>query len=85
MVITLLAEDESYSPATVDDAARWAEKHGKTHPVLADPGWAVSYRFITASVVDLPSMHLVAPGGEVLGVDDYFPRGEIESYLAAYR
>jgi len=83
--VTLLAEDENYNPATVADAARWAERHGKTHPVLADPNWSVSERFMTSPAVNLPSMHLIAPGGEVLRAEDFVTRSEIEGFLASYR
>ncbi len=46
----------------------WASAFGLNHPVVADPGWGVTFDYASGSI-SLPSMHLLGPGMEVLAVD----------------
>ena len=81
MVITLLTEDNDEDPTGHRDVYNWADRYDLTHPVLADPEWLVSFRYITGDWVELPAMHVLRPGMEVERVDSYITYGEVLSML----
>lgn len=79
IAITLLGEDENSQPPDNDDLNAWAEQAGITHPVLADGSWGVSNRYEQDG--GIPTLTLVAPGGELVMVDQYVTDADIEAVL----
>ena len=79
IVIQMLAENNSGTTPTTEDLESWAASSGQTHPVVADAGWAVSNRF----EVDygIPTFSLLAPGMEVVTVDDWASESVIPDVL----
>ena len=65
IVITLLGENNAGGPASQADVVAWANEYNLTHPVVADPQWQTTTRYVSSSF-SLPSMHQLAPGMEVL-------------------
>lgn len=78
MVIQLLAENNSGGTPSADELADWADSAGQTHPVVADSGWSVSNRF--EQDYGIPSFTLLAPGMEVVAVDDWSAESMIGDY-----
>lgn len=78
--ITLIGEDTGRNPSEPEDSAAWADRYGLQHPVVTDSGWGVTYRYVEGTF-DLPSMHLLGPGAEVISVQDAVTRTELESHL----
>jgi hypothetical protein len=78
--VTLIAENDVSATPSQDDLNEWVAQFGLTHPVVADDGWVIGNRF----EVDygIPSMTLIAPGGEILFRDEYITATEIEEALA---
>ena len=68
MVVTLLTENNDRVEPTLEDLQEWASSNGIGHPVLADVGWGVSYRYPTSG--SIPVVHMLAPGMEIVRVDD---------------
>lgn len=66
IVVTLLGENSFGNTPSQDELMQWADAFGIGHPVVADPGWGTTIRYIDGYSIALPSMHLIAPGGEVL-------------------
>jgi len=80
MVITLLGENGAgQSPAT-DDLMAWATDYGLGHPVVADAGWDVTYRYVPPSF-GIPTQHLIGPGGEILATDAFLSEAEVVANL----
>jgi hypothetical protein len=64
IVITLLVENLSSATPSQTDLAAWANQFGLTHPVVADPNWQISNRYLDGP--GLPATHLIGSGSEVL-------------------
>jgi hypothetical protein len=79
-VITLLGQTNSGATPTVADLQSWANTFGLTHPVVADPNWSVTGRFVSGTF-GLPSMHLIGPGAEVLETQSWIVESDIEAAL----
>lgn len=79
--ITLLGENENSQTPEVADLQAWADAHGVTHPIVADPGFAITSRFVDGGQIGLPTMHLVGVGAEVLERDTRLGTGDIEAQL----
>jgi hypothetical protein len=80
-VITLLGEDLSGQTPTVAELRDWADTFGLTHPVVADPGWQVTARFLESYTIALPSMHQLAAGMEVLRRDTWITENQVQQAL----
>lgn len=81
MIVTLFGETQGGSPPTPDDLMAWADQFGHEFPVLADPNFSVGGSFVAGSSIGLPSMSLIAPGGEVIKADQYVTEADIEPLL----
>lgn len=81
LVITLLGENLFGGSPSQAERQQWADAAGLTHPVVADPGWQVTARFISGSTIALPTMHLIGPGAEVLVRDSWISEGTVAANL----
>ncbi len=81
MVITLLGEDGGDQPPTQLDLMEWASTYGLKHPVLADPNYGTSFRYIEGYSIALPTMHLLGPGAKVIAIDTYVPEETLVANL----
>ena len=79
-MITLIGQTNSGGSPTVTDLQSWANTYGLNHPVVADPNWNVTGRFVSGTF-GLPSMHLIGPGGEVLETQSWITANDIEAAL----
>lgn len=61
----------------------WVDEFGINHPVVEDPGYGVAGRFVQGNTIGLPSMSLIAPGGEVLLANRFPSVQDIEAALPA--
>ena len=61
----------------------WADSFGITHPVVKDPGFNVTLRYIqtTGGSFGIPSMTLLQDGAEIVITDGYVDEGTVQSYL----
>lgn len=79
MVQALYQNDAGQTPSE-EDLAGWAETHGGlTFPVLGDAGQEIIGRFEKDNAI--PSHTLLAPGLEVVAVDDWNAESMIVDYL----
>jgi hypothetical protein len=72
-VFSLIIENSASAAPSVGDLDSWASAHGLTHPILADPGGAFSWNYISTESggsFGLPSLQLIGPGMEVLAVNE---------------
>jgi len=81
-----MIENGSYEPPSVSDLSSWATEFGLTHPVMADPGIATSWNYIStvdaSGSIGLPTLHLIGPGMEVLAVNEgHISASMIEAHL----
>lgn len=81
MVITLLGEDMSYNAPDQTDLREWAESYGLNHPVVADPGFGTSARFIDGKYIYLPSTTLLGADAEVLLRDSAISSSTLQNAL----
>lgn len=81
LVVTLLGENQFGQPPSTQDLNVWANAFGIEHPVVADPNWQVTVRFVNGSTIGLPTMHLIGPGAEVLARDTYVTENMVISAL----
>ena len=59
----------------------WVDTYGLTHPVVADPDFGVTTRFVDGNSIGLPSLSLLGPGAEVLIRNSWVTASDIESAL----
>jgi len=71
IVITLIGETNSGGPPSQADLKEWADRFGLEHPVVEDPGYGVAGSFVQGTSIGLPTMTLLAPGGEILVADGF--------------
>ena len=64
-----------------DDPLDWANSFGITHPVVRDPGYGYYGGFIDGSSFSLPSMTIVAAGGEIVERNTYVFETDIVNHL----
>ena len=81
MILSLMGENDSGSAPSIEDLESWVNSYGMDHPVVSDSGFGVTVRYIAGTSIELPSMHLIGPGAEVLGTEEYYTRSQIESLL----
>jgi hypothetical protein len=81
VVITLMGENNASVTPSTEELMSWADTYGLSHPVVADPNWGVTTRFVTGSSIGLPAMHLLGPGAEVLIVNDWVSESDIVAAL----
>ena len=79
-MITLVGQTATGATPTPTDLEIWANTFNLTHPVVSDPGWGVTGRFVSGTF-GLPSMHLIGPGGEVLQRQTWIDATEVEAAL----
>ena len=80
-MITLLGETMSGGTPTQGDLADWANNFGINHPVVADTGFNVTFRFVQGYSVGLPSMSLIEAGGEVLYANTWLGESQVQANL----
>lgn len=80
-MITLLGENISGRTPSVEDLADWADTFGLHHPVVADPNWQVTARFVDGYSIALPSMQQLAAGMEILRRDTQVSESQIRGAL----
>ena len=66
IVITLLGQNTNRATPSQSDLAAWANQFGLTHPVVADPNWQITTRYVDGSTIGLPAIHVIGAGSEVL-------------------
>ena len=81
MILTLFAQTEAGAEPSEDDLMAWADRFGHDFPVLNDFGYPVGGAFVEGNTISLPSMSLIAPGGEVIKADAYVTEADIEAIL----
>ena len=81
-MITLLGENLASQPPTQAELAQWAATFGLNHPVVADPNWGVTGRFVSGSF-GLPAMHLLGAGAQVLQRQTFIDENEVIAALPA--
>jgi hypothetical protein len=81
MVISLMGENNFSGPPSQSDLANWADTYGSTHPVLADPNFAVTARFLNSTSIALPTAHLLTTGAEVVIRDGWPGTSDIHNAL----
>jgi hypothetical protein len=81
MVISLMGENDFGEAPTQSDLANWADNYGSTHPVLADPGFNITARFLNSNSIALPTGHLLTTGAEVVIRDSWPSNSDINNAL----
>jgi len=81
MVISLMGENEAGVAPSQADLERWADSYGSTHPVLSDPNFAVTSRFLNSMTIAMPTGHLLATGAEVVVRDGWPSNSQINGAL----
>jgi len=81
MVISLMGENDFGADPTQSDLANWADSYGSTHPVLADPGFNITARFLNSNSIALPTGHLLTTGAEVVIRDGWPSNSDINNAL----
>ncbi len=77
MAISAWSEDDQRVEPTTEVLEAWANQHGLTSPVVADPGSALYWRFGQGG---LPTSALLGPGAEVLKIG-HITTADIEAAL----
>jgi len=81
MVITLIGENDASATPSTADLLGWAEEYASDFPIVADPNFTYTSKFIAGSNIGLPSMQLLGPNAEVISVDARVTRQQIEAVL----
>ena len=63
------------------DGDAGADSYGSTHPVLADPGFNITARFLNSNSIALPTGHLLTTGAEVVIRDGWPSNSDINNAL----
>ena len=80
-MITLLGENNSGQTPSQGELQQWASQFGINHPVVADTGFGVTFRFVQGYSVGLPSMSLIEAGGEVLYANTWIGESQVQQNL----
>ena len=83
MVITLLGENIYGQSPSQSDLRAWAEAYGLNHPVVADPGFGVTARYVDGGSIYLPSTTLLGGGAEVLVRDSALSDRDVEAAISS--
>ncbi|MCO4746993.1 MAG: hypothetical protein KC912_19500 [Proteobacteria bacterium] len=81
IVITLLAQTNSQQTPTQADLQLWADTYSLNHPVVADPNFGVTGRFIDGNTIALPSMTLLSAGAQVVSRDSWVTGSQVAANL----
>ena len=82
MVITLIGKNDDDETPSTADLLGWSEEYASDFPILADPGFSYTGRFIEPGQnIGLPSIQLLGPNAEVISVRSQVSRQQIESVL----
>ena len=79
-MITLLGQNLNNQTPSQAELLSWANTYGLNHPVVADPNWGVTSRYVSGSF-GLPSMHQLGAGAEVLQRATYIDENEVIAAL----
>lgn len=80
IAIYLVGENNMGGAPSTSTLEAYADGHGWTYPVVADPGYAYYYPFVTGTFY-LPSQTMLGPGLEILMTDGTPSANMIESNL----
>lgn len=67
MILQLMGENNNGSSPDQGDLEKWASRYDVTFPILADGGWRIGSRYEQDGYI--PTWTLIAPGMEILTVD----------------
>ena len=86
--MTLIAENSDYGDPSLEDLQEWASTYNITHPVLADPGFSETLKYLRADPsftgsIGLPTKQLLAPGMVVNMVNEQVQRSDVEALIEA--
>jgi len=81
MVVMMLGEDVQQAPPDIAFLNEYADALGITHPVVTDPYFETTFRFVDGEGVGLPSMTLLGRGMEILQEDAWIDDVDIERAL----
>ena len=81
IVITLLGENMAGNAPSEQDLEDWADSFGLHHPVVADPGYQVTTRYVDGGSIGLPAFHLIDTGGEIMIRDGSVSESHIQQVL----
>jgi len=73
------AENSSRTTPSTAELKSWADNFGLTFPVVSDPNWSTMRRWEKDNYI--PSHTLVAPGMEIVLVDEHVSDADIEAIL----
>ncbi|MCO4747481.1 MAG: hypothetical protein KC912_21955 [Proteobacteria bacterium] len=79
--MTLLIENNSRQPPSLEELGLWASTYGITHPVVADNYGSVLFRYVDGTSVGLPSKTIVEAGGAIVVRDGYVSSAIVEANL----
>lgn len=79
MVIQTWAENNENATPSTEDLKEFGAGHGHTFPDVADEGWAFNNKFEKDG--GIPTQILIAPGGEIVKVDQGYTDADIEAIL----
>lgn len=79
MVIQTWAENNENTTPTAEELAEFGGGYGHTFPDVADEGWALNNKFEKDG--GIPTQILIAPGGEIIKVDEGYTAADIEAIL----
>ena len=79
----MIGENDMYQTPTPADLTSWADRFGLTHPLVADPDFNVTARFLApgSTSIGLPSMTLIGPGMKIHIADGFVQDSDIEALL----
>ena len=81
MVISLMGENNVGGVPTQSELQSWADSYGSTHPVLSDPNFGVTTRFLNSNTIAMPTGHLLRVGAEVVVRDGWPSSSQIQGAL----
>lgn len=77
----MIGHNSSRQPPSVADLQTWANTYGLNHPVVADPNFQTSARFIDGTSIALPSMTLIKAGGEIVVRGSWVNESQVQANL----
>lgn len=79
MILQLMGENNNGSSPDQGDLETWASRYDVTFPVLADPNWRIGSRYEQDGYI--PTWTLMAPGLEILAVDEILSESRVIAEL----
>lgn len=65
----------------MEELALWAETYGITHPVVADPNFYTTARYVDGGSIVMPSMTLLGAGATVISRDTPVSEADVVANL----